>query len=69
MRIGRVAAGDQHDLRWSSQLLDQSREVGVLRHHHGASGARSMEDLEIRRALQRQLADAEAVDRQVGDDP
>ena len=48
--------------------MDQRREIRVLGHHPGASGARGLEDLEIGRALERQGADAGAIDAQVGTD-
>lgn len=65
MSVRGVATGDQHDLRRWAESAYELGEIRVLGHHHRASGARGMEDVEVRRALKREFADAGALDTQV----
>lgn len=53
-------------LRRRAQLVHKLCEIRVFRHQQCAGSTRGVEDVEVGSALQRQVADADAVDPQVG---
>ncbi len=61
-----AAAGDLHDLLRGAKSVHELCEIGVLGHDQRAGSSRRVEDLEVGSALQRQVADADAVDTQGG---
>ena len=61
-RVGRVAAGDEHDLRRRPVLTDECGEVGVLRHDHGTGPPRCQENVDVRCPLQVESPDGYALD-------